>query len=122
MATASSASGASCSTFNEWNFSISQALEVIERLAAGAAAVVRFAGRRAELAHAGRVAARAPRATHARRAEELAGTRDGLLRRCNAERSQLVPSRGSQPVAAPGWRQHLLEDRMRKPAGIECRA
>src|SRR5690242_4525376 len=109
---ASSASGASCITFSGWNLSISEALEVIEWLAAGAAAVVRLAGRRAELAQPLRVAARTARAAHRGRAQQLPWMGDALLGRRNAEGSQLFASGGRQPVARPGRRKHLLQHRI----------
>src|SRR5215469_16615972 len=64
MATESSASGPSCTTLREWNFSMSEAFEVVEWLATRAAAVVRLAGCRAEFAHAFSRPASTARACH----------------------------------------------------------
>src|ERR1700683_5625576 len=86
--TASSASGATSVTLSAWNFSTSQALEVVEGLAAVAAAVWRFAGRGAESAEQFAGAAAAARAGHRRGAPQLPGVRHGLLGRGDTERAQ----------------------------------
>src|SRR5580693_1002301 len=99
--TASSASGATSVTLSAWNFSTSQALEVVEGLAAIAAAVMGLAGRGPEFAQQLAGAAAAARTGHQRCAPQLPGVRHGLLGRGDTERAQLVSSRLAQPVAAP---------------------
>src|SRR5919108_1369144 len=92
----------------------SDALEVVERLVAGAAAVVRLAGGRAELAHPFGVAAVTARTGYKRGLPQAARTCDRLLGRRNPERLELAPPRARQPPARPGRRQHLVEDNVRE--------
>src|ERR1700680_2114742 len=95
---------------------MSDALEVIEGLAAGAAAVVRLAGCRAEFAYALAGAAAAARASHHRRMPQAARARDLFLGRRDAKCPQLAAPLNAQPRARPGWREHLLHNRLRVTA------
>src|ERR1700733_646522 len=117
--TASSASGVTCATCSEWNFSISQALEVIERLTARAAAEVRLARRRAKFGEPLAVPAAAARTADGGGPPQPAGAACRPFRRGDAEGAQLFPTRRGQPVARPGRRQHLFENRIGEAGRVE---
>src|SRR6185295_9708931 len=93
------------------------ALEVIEWLEAGVAAIERLARRRPELAlprrplrAAARAGSRRIGAPHApRRTDRFCGRRD-------AEGLELAAALDAQPVAAPGRREHVDRDRVKAGA------
>ena len=94
-------------------------LEVVERFAAGLAAIMRLAGRRAELAPAFRRHGVAARAGGRRISRRRRGLRPlGRAARCQG--LELAAAVGAQPVAGPGRRQHV--DRRRTDAGAPQRA
>src|SRR5262245_56565475 len=106
-AIASSATAARLATTSGWNFSMRlDALEVVEGLEAGVAAVERLAGRRTELA-AARRAGRAAARTGDRRivAPEAPDAADRVRRRRDAVRAELAAAFLAQPVAGPRRRE-----------------
>src|SRR6185312_6831388 len=88
------------------------ALEIVEGLAAGIAAIERLAGGRTELGNAGGLLRTALRTMDYRLAEKRADRVRRLFGRRDAEGAQLLPPLGGDPVGGPGRRDHTLYARV----------
>ena len=96
------------------------ALEVVKRLEARLAPIVRFARSRAKLAHPLAVTATATRAADGGSPEQVARVGHCLRRGGDPKRLELAPATLGEPFARPRWRKRLLQHSIAISRRIEC--